>query len=660
MAYCDENEVFVPKGVGFSYANYDKSNLPDYTYKPSRYRTLDMSDDEYDEMDEWAADLYKEVEYNDIVPYKPNIDRSKRGEQLEQMLQCCDGGDNDVLWGRMKPFVLEMSPTDKADFDLHLCTKSGYMLSLLLLIADKVWGKGEQYYLDLYVGDYSPHTGLHCGENATVEYDSDDEVIPTHPQVMRYKVSAYHAQTFFHFYSGGCRNGISERVRGALYHGVSYNFDFYPWLTAIRDDWKKDFKFDSGQMKIFLGALRAFDKLSPGRITVLVIGSSSHPVRSGYTYHGLANFLTLSGFSGLMHLFDPLENHLSCQIGNFTLKYFAMEFRVGSVYQMEGDDPTVILDDVYGADEKILSDMDPTYQTVLLHGKSRVCMKHYPNRKQLKVTGITVSISSQYAYGGNEQRIYYRVPTANVVGQGQWIGNMQCAQCWHYAGLISRIGRPQEDLRPYWKIMYSMAGHHCQSVPGVRNIMLLNALRHEISRGYSKKDAIANVLDKVPRQFKMNEVALARVFTFGEKIDTGFIQKEPHYAPNYDMEMNIRDRVNVSQIVDVFVEQGAEFKVYRSIDYESRKYEKVLEMYSEVRSNSKPVMEIMLYHGGNISILDNVALVEDIRQTDLRDFDIVYQVGLIGILIRKGREMGMRILFDRGRPDERAYAIDDL
>jgi len=158
----------------------------------------------------------------------------------------------------------------------------------------------------------------------------------------------------------------------------------------------------------------------------------------------------------------------------------------------------------------------------------------------------------------------------------------------------------------------------------------------------------------------MNEVALSRVFTFGEKIDTDFIQKEPHYAPNYDMEMNIRDRVNVSQIVDIFVEQGAEFKVYRSIDYESRKYEKVLEMYSEVRSNSKPVMEIMLYYGGNISILDNVALVEDIRQTDLRDFDIVYQVGLIGILIRKGREMGMRILFDRGRPDERAYAIDDL
>jgi len=454
---------------------------------------------------------------------------------------------------------------------------------------------------------------------------------------------------FFHFYSGGCREGISAKVRDALFRGVSYNFDFYPWLTAVRNEWTKEVKFESGQLKIFLGALRAFDKLPPLRITVLVIGSSSHPVRSGYSYHGLANFLTLSGFSGLFHLFDPLENHLSCKIGNFDMQYYAMEYRCGSAYFMEGKHPTVILDDVYSGGDKLLSDIDPTFSIVEQHPNSRVCMKHSPDAKIYKVPGVPYHIAKQFAYGGREDRIYYRVPTANVSLLSQWVGNMQCSQCWYYAALISRIGSPQEDLRPYWKIMYSMVGHHCTPLPGIRNIMLLSALRHEISRGNTKADSISNVLDNLPRSFEASAQSLNRLFVFGESVDESFIAKENHYAPNYDMEMNIRDRVSNLQLLDIISEQNVAFALYPSERYDNAKCEKLLALYSQVDVQGKCIMNLYLYHTALFCPLDDVVLVEDIREGNLSAFDIVYQVGAIAIMIRKGREAGRRILFDRGR-----------
>jgi len=645
MSYLDDDVVGYDNVGDTTNSCYSAGGLPDYTYRPSKFRTLGLDDEEYALMDEWAADIYK-TDYDDGSPYNVNIDRTTRGIQIRDASVAANGGDNNVIYGRLSDYLGDFSLSDTADLDSHIRCHSGYMLSVLLLVADKVWEKGQYLYLDIWIGAFDPITNVCVNEP---NYDSEDEVIPNHPQVLRYRVTLVHAATFFHFYTSGCRYGISVMVRDALYQGVSMGFDFYPWLTSTRDGWKKEARFESGQLKIFLASLRAFDKLPPGVITVLVIGSSSHPVRSGYTYHALARFLTLSGFSGKFHLFDPLENHLTCQIGNFTLIYFAQEYRLGSQYKIDGQPPTVILDDVYLPDGKYLVDLDPTYSLVLNHPKARVCMKHHSEVKIPKELGVQVHLAHQYAHNGHEMRAYYRVPTANVMRDSQWVGNMQCAQCWHYAGLISRVGKPLEDLKPYWRIMYSLSGHHCTTVPGIRNVMLLTALRHQIARGNTKDECVTNVYANLPSNFGTTEVGVKRVFEFAQKVDPEFILTEQHYAPNYDMEFSVRDHVTPREVVDHLLMTNVTFRLYRGVNYAKSKFERVLELYNSVEKNDTCVVDVVLVTKNDNLFLDQLIFVEQMTNVDLSGFDVLYSAADAGVLIRKGLDMGVRMLFDRGR-----------
>jgi len=532
-------------------------------------------------------------------------------------------------------------------------------LSLLVLIADRIWEKGAWTYLEVYSQGYDPMLELDHGEP---EYDSEDEPINTDYRKERYRLMTYQIEVFCSYYSGGTREGISAIVREALFQRILPQFNYSAWLTTIHDTWGKRCVTDSGQTKIFLSSLRAFDKLSPGRITVLVIGSGSHPIRSGYTYPALARFLSLSGFTGVMHLFDPLENHISCEVMNFRLEYFPMKFSFGSTYEIEEACPTVILDDLYGVegDEEVIISAKQIESLVVAHRTSRISVKYRADVKPLSFKGVQSCVCTQYSYTGSEKRVYYRVPTNSITRIGQWVGNMQCSECWYYAGLISRIGCPQEDLMQYWRILYSLSGHHCTPVSGIKNLMVLNALKHEVSRGHSKGIAIANVAESYhhPR-YAMNYKKIERVYDFVEKVDDQFIQLERNYPPNYDMNFSIRDKVGVNQIVEILSDQNVQFNIYASEGYSKRKYEQVLELYAEVDREYLQPVDIILYDDGPVRILDSIVFCEDVRKIESDGFDSVYSVGPVAILIREDAHRGIRFLFDRGRYIDDEYAYEE-
>jgi len=654
MSYFDDNYLGDIVNEHVSVNRPVPCDLPDYEYIPNRFNQFNLSAEEQADMVMWAREIYDVPGSDHHSDYKPDIVREDRGMSLDKVNSVLVDCEADTVLTRMAPLLVELDATDQADFDSHYHARTGYMLSLMLLVCDRTWEKNVCTYVDFFLNSFDP-AEYDYYKFKSVEYDSDDEAVDMHPGIVRFKMKTLHVTAFLSFYSGGIRSGISGRVREALFRQYSLNFNYYPWLEASRDTWMKRPRYESGQLKIFLASLRAFDKLDPQPIFVLVIGSGSHPVRSGYTYPALAQFLTLSGFSGEFHLFDPLETHISCEVGNFQLKYFAQKYVFGSRYEITLNGirmmPTVILDDLYTSDDQSLSDIANIEQLLYLHPKSRLTTKHVRGKVPPKVSGVTMAICEQFAYTGKEVRLYYRVPTANVVACGQLIGNSECSQCWHYAGLISRIGMPQDDLRPYWTIMYSLAGHHCVSVAGIRNMLYLNALKHEILRGNDRLRSISNVLEHKSTLADINSVGLTRLYDFASKVDPLFAKVEHHYAPNYDMNMHIRERVTSRQIVDVLVAQEINFTVHISDGYSTSRYEQVLEMYSECIIDA-PVMPITLYESSPFNILDTVVFVENFLTVDLERYDSVYQLMGMAIVVLKGAHLNSRKLFDRGRCDD--------
>lgn len=629
-----------------------------YEYRPSAYHAFDLSDDEYSQMDEWAAQLYVPSSKDVPVQIDPRLERPDRGFQVTESNSKLVTSSYDFIGERLIPYLHDFSPTDVADLDSHLIMRSGHMLGVLVLICDRVWEKGCWTYMELYSRGHDPMILHNYGEP---EYDSEDELINTDYTKEQFRVATVHVEVFCSYYSAGCRNGISGIVRESLFCQIYPVFDYMGWVESLHDNWKKKCVIDDGQTKIFLSSLRVFDKLPPGRITVLVIGSGSHPVRSGYTYPALARFLSNSGFNGVFHMFDPLENHITCQVGNFQMVYFPMAYVFGSAYKIEDAHPTVILDDLYvdsnSVDDRIISD-DQLYHLVRVHTGSRVSAKyrlteasqHQVQRVPVKVPNVTYCVSTQFSYDGGELRVYYRTPTTSIVRMGQWVGNMQCSQCWYYAGLICRIGCPKEDLSVYWRILYSLSGHHCTPVSGIKNIMILSALKHELSRGFQRDDAITNVVDAFhhPR-YGVNYEKVGRVYDLSKKIDDNFIQLEKQYPPNHDQNFMIRERVTIQQILDTLSDHDLQFKIMRSSQYSSRKYEQLLEIYSEVDRSKYPVVDIVMYNGDEREALHEVIFVEDVRKLDLEGYDAHYSLGTLGIFVMSNCSKLVRFLFDRGR-----------
>jgi hypothetical protein len=387
-----------------------------------------------------------------------------------------------------------------------------------------------------------------------------------------------------------------------------------------------------------------------------VIGSASHPVVSGYTYHGLARFLTLAGYNGIFHLFDPLEQHLNLQIGNFELKYYHFPFVFGSVYKIEGNYPTVILDDLYGAEGESLSEMDPSDSLILLHPGSRVSTKHAPGVKPIQ--GIESSVVHQFMYGGSERRIYYRCPRwrqtiNNYVGEN-------CAQCMYYANCIIRIGNPPNELNEYWLIYFSIAGVHCQPKPGIKNLMLLNMLRHEIQRGKTGYQARQSVMTHDPRGFVKANV-ISNLHEFGKRIDPLLVERavDAHYAPTHDLTLSIRDSVDVPNVVRHLQAVDFALRIYPSYGYSQERCARIRELYAQELDHGTIEVDIVLYKQPPLNILDPFVYLEMIDKFDLEDYEILYQEGYQAIVVLRSSESMIRLCFDRGKMHEN-YANLDL
>jgi len=630
---------------------YGDGPLPDYTYKPSLYKTLDLDDYEYAQMDEWARKMNEQIPDEDTYSFAKDLIRIDRPQEIGSVMQHEVQVESGTLWDQLAVPIDGYNDVDRTVLYQHEKARSGFMLSVVVMICDEFWEKGMYCYMKVNLGT-SSRTRPQDVEK--IEYDSEDEPLAEQESSMIYRVVERQMVAFMYVYSSGVRAGISERVRELLLKELIVPFDFRPWVNMNRDDCVKLGHVPSGQVKIFLSSLRAFDKLSAGRITILVIGSASHPVKSGYTYTALAKFLSLSGFNGVMDLYDPTEQHVSCKIDNFQMNYHQQEFKYGSRYLMEGKDPTVILDDVFAHEGKISAQLDEAYALILNHPNSRITMKYYESQKPCPK--VQSRVSRQYAYEGRELRIYYRVPTTNV-SVGQYIGNGQCAQCWYYSGLISRVGSPIENVRPYWHLLYGLSGHNCTPVPGIRNVCLLNMMKHQISRGFDNVETIATVFENMPKGFKADIKKLNQVMEFGQKIDPALVQVQQTYPPNFDMNFNIRESVAERHIVLMLDELPVNCALVLTPSYPKAKFDLVSQMYRATVDESKPVVKVYLGRDW-LGVGDCwLAVVEKGSGSPPRNYQEYRKDGGVEIWINHIASRSHRLLFDRGRHN---VICDDL
>jgi len=116
-------------------------------------------------------------------------------------------------------------------------------------------------------------------------------------------------------------------------------------------DMFKETTLDSGQAKVFVGALEAL-AFSPCALYLVVIGSSStRSTVGGKTYELLAFALSKLGYYGAIFLYDPYEIDQIHIVGNFTLKHFSSKIDHSQKIEMEVNGkiitPTLILDDCW-------------------------------------------------------------------------------------------------------------------------------------------------------------------------------------------------------------------------------------------------------------------------------------------------------------------------
>jgi len=115
----------------------------------------------------------------------------------------------------------------------------------------------------------------------------------------------------------------------------------------FRDYFKEKVDYpDDGQGKICVSILPTLQNCEPV-LRVLVIGSGAPAeAKSGLSYDSVFENLSLLGYSGEAHLFDPFEITQECKIGNFLVKHFGKCFSYDK-YLIGGKDPTHIWDDAW-------------------------------------------------------------------------------------------------------------------------------------------------------------------------------------------------------------------------------------------------------------------------------------------------------------------------
>jgi len=649
-----ENKLKVGIGTGY----YTQDTMPDYEYRPSKYNTVQMSAKEKEKYDLIAKEMFAPP--NDIDPYVLDHKPHQLGRKIEITSRIA--GVDLKEWDSVKPLLKKMNVQDIVDLDAHMAMKSGYMLSLFGLVSDTCEVLGEQVIMDFYCPKYKPKE-QQCYESGYSEDVPEEDEVDINGQLesmlyRRYCVSLSHFTVFMHNWSTGLTNGISERVRKLLSYGELIEFDFTEWLKAERTDIKPVIEHDNGQAKIFLSSLRAFSGLEAGRITVLVLGSASHPVKSGYSYHALARILSLSGFSGVFELFDPTELHQDCQIDSFQMNYFKQSFNIGGTYKIEGKEPTVILDDTFGITSvtvkgveypQVLGETELAMKLLVTHKTSRVSMKHLPSITPISTIKHQI-MDYQFSYVGQEQRIYYRCGKHTVDIRGLVLPDTTCRECWYFASLLLKIGNPQANLRPYWIIFFGLVGVHCKPVPGIRNIHFLASMRHELLRGHTKEKAKQNLMENSTKGTDLTMVAMDRLQEFAEVVDPVFrVAQERYYPPTHDEEMAVRSTVGINEMVDHLTNQTVAFSLSRSQGYSEQKFEKLVELFGKFYRPKLYIVDIVVYHKGPILILDDAIYVENMELADLGDFTIYWQNGFQCICYRTEGSTAVRLLFDRGR-----------
>jgi len=586
-----------------------------YEYRPGTYGGEDVDDDERATWNSWKEDIYGPPAYYRSETYQEGRE-STRGQDIRNEYAAKVSKFHD----RMSCLIGELGEEDASRFENDRIDKQGFMLALCALEADKIEEKAGVFH---------------------IHFDNDVFVVTT-----------YHMQTFFYFYDAGERAGIYRKVLEALYQNLHFDYEFRTMLHVNRGD-QPPMRFDNGQAKIFLSSLRVFDKLEPGPINILVIGSASHPVKSGYTYTALASFLSYSGFSGVIHLFDPFEKHKDVFQDAFEMRYFNTAYHYGTAYR--GFDksvhPHVILDDAY-ADGKMTNDLDPSFSLIRCHPLARVSTKYVAGMAKVpedKHSRIVYQIVNQHFYCGGEMRINYRCPNWRFVRfEAGKVPLLHCCEtCWYYASLITRIGVPKENVSDYWTLLWSITGEYCKPIAGIRNIHLISMLRHELLRGRTRNEAIDSVIAEAPKKMVIREQALIRLCDLQANFEDVFKSSETFYSPNFDLSMDVRDDVTANQIYDCLAFENVNFVITCTKDYNQVKYNKLLELWNGV-DHSGPVVEVLLSRTFGIHRVP-VMFVDQLLP-DMSPFKVVYQVGSYGLIFDPTLvKRGVRILFDRGK-----------
>jgi len=590
----------------------------DYAYRPSKYQGASISQEEYAVHDKWAAALYS----NSVVMSRNDSDDEDENLYVKQSAAQIDGKVSriyELASGCFDGFT----DLDKSVFRSHVIDKQGYMIALLAMIPEITCRETDLYY--------------HFNDGV------DD-----------YKCEIEHVRVFYYLYdSDEPKANIAFKIDSFLYEGMTCTYDFKVPLS-VRRGCKVKSRFDNGQAKIFLSALRAFDKIMPGPCTVLVLGSASHPVKSGYAYHSLAQFLTLSGCSGTFHLFDPTEKHNDCTIGAFNLIYKNVEFKFGSKYYINGFPPDVILDDIYTNDNKTIQDLDPDGTILKNHPTSRVSCKFPPGAKKWKVHNIHSQVFNQHYYHGNEQRISYNCP--NWTYKRGTVNNHCCETCFYYASLISRIGFPSEDVTQYWKILWTIVGQHCNAVSGIRNMMLLSMLRHELIRGHNRESAMGNVMNEIEGRLKVTEKGLSRLIQFEAKRDPLFKQCLEVYAPNGDLNMEIRNKVTAVEVSEFLTSQVVLLCPVKTSRYDTVKYSKIVELVQlSVGDKQLPSCNVALRCRVPGKVKEDLVFVDEYDSAINQEYKVLVRCSEYALVAHWSRYSTYRNLFDRGKDDDMGF-----
>jgi len=498
--------------------------------------------------------------------------------------------------------------TDISDFSLeilndHLDRKDGYMNILLLLV----------------IPSYVCSSGY-------VSFNVNS---------IKFTFSEGDVSLMLELFSNGEKKLSEEFIRLKELGVVSkFRYDIYTASVLMQEPRRQ---IDSGQGKIFLSAIRTFINMSPGELNILVIGSASHVIQSGYTYTALARFLTLSGFYGRMSLWDSTELHNDYRCDNFDMVYVNRNYDYDTKVLVGGKYPDVILDDVYDP----LNYVENHRKLVLAYKNARITTKYYGKLQEF--VDIEHDIDEQFYYDGAERRIYYRVPKFRL----NFIPPIfhQCSRCCYYSRCVTLIGDPKNDLERYWTILFSVVGHHCEAYSGIRNLKFIDMLRHEFIRGRTKDVAVINVAKKGGVPGIHDITTISRIVTMMENMGDSSLESSKVYVNPVDINNDIGSGTDIPTIVEKLLILRVRLNLIKSPGFNNDRFMKILYLYDSMVTIKTPVLGCMV--SKKYSINPGLIYVDDYTMFP-DDYAVLLEWGVNAILISNKLNRVQGWLLDKG------------